>query len=123
MLACFAYVIPNFVPTHKKVPKVTLLIPNLKTVLRGVDSSRIKIWPEETFFTVLYRSPTFNYASTEFEAFLVNFKNLYSNIKAENPFVTFFADDFNGKSQLRWPEGEQTPEGREIEDMLTSLCL
>ena len=42
------------------------------------------------FFTVLYRSPSFNYASTEFEAFLVNFKNLYSKLKAENPFAVFF---------------------------------
>ena len=35
----------------------------------------------------------------------------------------FFAGDFNGKSQLGWPEREETPEGREIEDMLTSLGL
>ena len=55
------------------------------------------------FFTVLYRSPSFNYASTEFEAFLVNFKNLYSKIKAENPFAMFSAGNFNGKSQLWWP--------------------
>ena len=35
----------------------------------------------------------------------------------------FFAGDFNGKSQHWWPECEETPEGREIEDMLTSLGL
>ena len=78
---------------------------------------------EETFFTVLYRSPSFNYASTEFEAFLVNFKNLYSKIKAENPFAMFLAGDLNGKSQFWWPNGKETPEGSEIEVMLTSLGL
>ena len=35
----------------------------------------------------------------------------------------FFAGDFNGKSQVWWPDGDVTPEGREIEDMLTSLGL
>ena len=53
----------------------------------------------------------------------MNLKKLYSKIKAENPFAMFFAGDFNGKSQLWWPDGEETPEGREIEDMLTSLGL
>ena len=50
----------------------------------------------------------------------MNFKNLYSEIKIENPFAMFFAGDFNGNYQLWWPESEETPEGREIEYMLTS---
>ena len=53
----------------------------------------------------------------------MNFKNLHSKIKVENPFAMFFAGDFNGKSQVWWPDGDETPEGREIEDMLTSLGL
>ena len=47
----------------------------------------------------------------KFEAFLVNFKHLYSKIKAGNPFAMFFAGDFNGKSQLWWHDGGETPEG------------
>ena len=35
----------------------------------------------------------------------------------------FYAGDFNGKSHLWWPDGDETPEGREIEDMFTSLGL
>ena len=35
----------------------------------------------------------------------------------------FFAGDFNGKSHLWWPDGDETPEGRELEDMFTSLGL
>ena len=60
---------------------------------------------------------------TEYETFIVNFINLHSKIKVENPFAMFFAGDFNGKSQVWWPDGDETPEGREIEDMLTSLGL
>ena len=65
----------------------------------------------------------YNHASPEFQAFLVNFKNLYSKIKAENPFAMFFAGDFNAKSYFWWPDGDETLEGREIEAMLTSLGL
>ena len=55
--------------------------------------------------------------------FLSNFKNLYSKIKTENPFAMFFAGDFNGKSHLWWTDGDETPEGRELDDMFTSLGL
>ena len=41
------------------------------------------------FFTVLYRSPVFNHTSFEFQSFLLNFENLYSRIKAENPLAMF----------------------------------
>ena len=33
----------------------------------------------------------------------------------------FFAGYFNAKSHFWWPDGDETPEGREIEAMLTSL--
>ena len=83
----------------------------------------LKYGRKKVIFTVLYRSPSFNHISPEFETFIVNFKNLHSKIKAENPFAMFFAGDFNGKSQVWWPDGDETPEGREIENMLTSLGL
>ena len=37
--------------------------------------------------------------------------------------LCFFAGDFNAKSHFWWPDGDETLEGREIEAMLTSLCL
>ena len=52
------------------------------------------------FFTVLYRSRAFNHTSPEFMDFLSNFTNLYSKIKNENPYASFFTGDFNGQSQL-----------------------
>ena len=42
-------------------------------------------------------------------------------IKNENPSASFFTGDFNGGSQFWWPDGDTTPEGREIENLLTSL--
>ena len=59
----------------------------------------LKYGRKKVFFTVLYRSPSFNHISTEFETFIVNLKNLHSKIKVENLFAMFFAGDFNGKSQ------------------------
>ena len=50
------------------------------------------------FFTVLYRSPAFSHTSPEFKVFLSNFTNLYSKIKNENPYASFFTGDFNGHS-------------------------
>ena len=58
-----------------------------------------------------------------FQAFLSDFTNLYSNIKAENPFATFFTGDFNAHSQYWWPGGNTTPEGSEIEHLLLNLGL
>ena len=76
---------------------------------------------KKILFTVLYRSPASKQGSQEFEFFLTNFKNLHANIMAENPYATFFTGDFNGHSQFWWPEGDTNAEGREIEDLLTSL--
>ena len=42
---------------------------------------------------------------------------------SENPFATFFTDDYNTHSQLWWPDGDTTPGGLEIENLITSLGL
>ena len=54
---------------------------------------------------------------------MANFENLYSEIKAEKPFATFFTGDFNAHSQLWWPDGDTTPEGSALEDLFTLLGL
>ena len=71
----------------------------------------------------MYRSPASDHNSPNFQTFLSNFSNLYTKIKAENPFSTFFTVDFNARSQFRWPGGDITPEGTKIEYLLTSLGL
>ena len=78
---------------------------------------------KKIFFTVLYRSPSFNYSTVEFANFLSNFKELYQKIKLENPYMTFFTGDFNGQSQLWYPGGVTTPEGSDIENLISSLGL
>jgi len=83
----------------------------------------LKFGRKKIFFTVLYRSPAFNHSSPEFQAFLANFENLYSKIKTENPFATFFTGDFNAHSQFWWPQGDTTAEGMELEELFTKLAL
>ena len=78
---------------------------------------------KKIFFTVLYRSPSIKHDSPEFQAFLSNFRNLHAQIQAETPSATFFTGDFNGHSQFWWPEGDTNAEGREIEELFTSLNL
>ena len=78
---------------------------------------------KKLFFTVLYRSPSFNHTSPEFQTFLLNFENLYSSIKAENPLAMFFTGDFNAHSQLWWPGGDTTHEGTTIDELFTKLGL
>ena len=51
------------------------------------------------------------------------FPQMYYNIKSENPFVIFFAGDFNAHSPFWWSEGNTTPECAAIEDLFTSLDL
>ena len=53
----------------------------------------LKLGRKKIFFNVLYRTPAFNHNSPEFQDFLSNFENLYSNIKTENPFAVFFTGD------------------------------
>ena len=83
----------------------------------------LKFGRKKIFFTVLYRSPASDHNSPSFQTFLLNFKNLHTNIQAENPFATFFTGDFNAHSQFWWTDGDTTPEGTEIENLLTSLGL
>ena len=78
---------------------------------------------KKLFFTVLYRSPSFDHTSPEFQTFLLNFENLYSSIKAENPLAMFFTGDFNAHSQLWWPGGDTTHEGTTIDELFTKLGL
>ena len=59
-------------------------------VFRWINRSWIKMWSKNNFFTVLYRNPTSNRSSPEFQTFLANFENLYSKFKAEKPLATFF---------------------------------
>ena len=83
----------------------------------------IKYGRKNIFFTVQYRSPAFNHTSIEFANFISNFTDLYSNIKKEKPYMTFFTGDFNAHSQLWYPDGDTTPEGNEIENLISSLGL
>ena len=78
---------------------------------------------KKIFFTILYRSPAFNHISPEFQAFLLNFENLYSSIKAESPLAMFFTGDFNAHSQFWWPDGDTTPEGTAIDELFSKLGL
>ena len=71
----------------------------------------------------MYRSPSVKHNSHEFSEFLRKFKDLHTKIQAENPFATFFTGDFNGHSQFWWPDGDTTPEGKEIEELFSSLYL
>ena len=83
----------------------------------------LKFGHKKIFFTVLYRSPASNYTSSQFQTFLSNFENLYSNIQAENAFATFFACDFNAHTQSWWLYGNTTPEGEEIDELLSKLGI
>ena len=82
----------------------------------------LKFGRKKIFFTVLYRTPC-NHTSPEFQDFLSKFETLYSNIKTENPFATFFTGDFNAQSQLWWPDGETNQEGTKIEELFSQLGL
>ena len=41
------------------------------------------------FFTVLYKNPTITVGTTAFTNFIVNFDNIYTNIKNERPYTMF----------------------------------
>ena len=83
----------------------------------------LKFGRKNIFFCVLYRSPSFNHSTPEFEEFKSNFTNLYNSIKNEKPYMTFFAGDFNAHSKLWYREGNTTPEGKEFEELIFSLGL
>ena len=73
-------------------------IKNTLTVRERVDLSfdetivlELKFGRKKIFFTVIYRSPAHNLCSPEFDNFLSNFKNLYENIKNENPYIIVYS--------------------------------
>ena len=66
----------------------------------------LKFGRKKICFTVLYRSPAFDHNSSNFQAFLSNFRNLYVKIKAENHFSSFYTGDFNAHSQFCWSDGD-----------------
>ena len=84
---------------------------------------QLKFGRKKYFFTVLYRTPSFNHNSLEFQDFLSNFEHLYSKIRTEIPFAIFFTGDFNAHSQLWWLDGDTTPEGTKIDELFTKLGL
>ena len=57
--------------------------------------AELKLRNKKVFFTILYRSPSFNHNSIEFETFLDNFQTLSTNIKAENPYASFYTCAFS----------------------------
>ena len=77
---------------------------------------------EKILFTIIYRSPSFNHTSPEFQDFLSNFENLYLNIKSENRFALFFTGDFNAHSQLWWPDRDNSRRHK-IDELFTKLGL
>ena len=82
-----------------------------------------RVWTLKISFTVLYRSPSCSYGSANFESFLTDFESLYENIKKENPYCMYFADDYNCHSQLWYNDGKTDAEGREIEQAMSMLGL
>ena len=54
---------------------------------------------------------------------MVNFKNLHTSIQAQNPYASFYTGDFNGHSKLWWAEGDNTPEGKRLEELFSLLNL
>ena len=78
---------------------------------------------KKIFFTVLYRNPHNKANSNEFDLFLENLENLYTKIKNEKPYTTFFTGDFNAHSQSWYPEGDTNAEGVLLENMFSDLNL
>ena len=83
----------------------------------------LKFGRRKLLFTVLYRSPSNSVNSPEFADFKSNLKNLHDKINTEKPFASFYTGDFNGHSKFWWESGVTTPEGKEIEELFTSLNL
>ena len=122
--------VPANNPANRRHGGVGLFYKNSLPVVVRSDLSfdesivvELKFGRKKIFFTVLYRSPAFDHNSPNFQVFLSNFRSLHAKIKAENPFTTFFTGDFNAHSQFWWPDGDTTPEGTEVEHLLTSLGL
>ena len=83
----------------------------------------IKYHRKSIFFTVLYRSPAHGHSTPVFNQFLSDLNQLYEKIRAEKPLAMFFAGDFNAHSQSWWPDCANSPEGRSLDDLFSSLNL
>ena len=78
---------------------------------------------KKLFFTVLYRNPIYKTDSPEFANFVKNFEQLYMNILNEKPYTMLFAGDFNAHSINWWPEGDNTSEGIQLDNIFSDLNL
>ena len=76
---------------------------------------------KKIFFTVLYRNPINKVGTPEFVNFVQNFETLNLKIMNENPYNIIFTGDFNAHSQLWWPNGDTTPEGKKLKILLHFL--
>ena len=70
--------------------------------------AELKFGRKKIFFTVLYRSPSFNHGTPEFSKFLNDLESLNESIKNENPYYTFISGDFNGHSKIWWNDGDSS---------------
>ena len=75
------------------------------------------------FFTVLYRNPIYKSDSPEFANFVHNFEQLYVNILNEKPYTMLFVGDFNAHSINWFPEGDNTSEGIQLDNVFSDLNL
>ena len=85
--------------------------------------SELRFGRKKIFFTVIYRNPAHKASSAEFNNFLQNFENLHKSIKLENPYVSFFAGDFNGHSKYWYEDGDTNAEGTALNSLFTELDL
>ena len=115
-------VVPVINPANTRRGGVGLFYKNpLPVVIRNDLSfeesiaAELKLGRKKIFFNILYRSPAFDHNSSNFQAFLSDFNNLYAKIKAENPLAAFFTRDFNAHSMFWWPDDDTNTEGSEID--------
>ena len=83
----------------------------------------LKYGNKKIFLTVLYRSPSSSFGSSDFTKFLSELTDLVGKIRQENPYSMFISGDFNGHSTFWWPNGDTTLEGREIDEVMSQLGL
>ena len=77
----------------------------------------------KVFYSICYRSPIMKANTSEFEFFLADFENLYTNISKNRPYACFFAGDFNAHSLSWWPNGDTNAEGLALDNLLTTFDL
>ena len=85
--------------------------------------TELKFGHKKIFFTVLYRNPINKFGTPEFSNFVKNFNTLYFKIMNENPYTMFFTGDFNAHSLNWWPQGDNTHEGIQLDNLFSDLNL